>query len=179
MLEGGDRAFARLYAALRKPVARFALKKTGSREVAEDLCQEIFLKLHRFRHTYVPGLPFLPWFWQLARNATTDLLRRRRQRLEVLESEISENGGFLEEQLSEEPGADLRVLRRDERRLLFKRLRCLTRLQQRVIWLRFVHELPCAEVAARLGLTLASVKCLLQRARAALAADPLMLPATL
>lgn len=170
--DGSDAGFNRIHARLRNKVFRFALKKARDRDGAEDLVQEIFLKLHRFRKSYTPGLPFLPWFWTLARNATTDWLRRRRSSRELLlESpggESEEGASGFDELPSADPGAEERVIRKSLRWQLFRRLRGLTRLQRKVLWLRFVRDLSSAEVAERLGLSLGAVKCLVQRARASL-----------
>lgn len=171
VFDGSQQGFDRMHARLRKRVFRYVLGKVRDPEAAEDLVQEIFLKLHRFRGSYRAGLPFLPWFWRVVRNATTDLLRKRGARSDfevLLDKESQEPEAGLENLMAEEPNAEERIIGKCRRRGLFKKLRGLTRLQKKVLWLRFVHDLSYSEVAGRLGLSLASVKCLVQRARAAL-----------
>lgn len=173
--DGSEKGFERVYSLLSGRVFSYVYKKVRDRDLAEDLVQDIFLKLHRFRGSYRPGLPFLPWFWRLVRNATTDLLRKRNFRSEF-ETPLDTGSGEQPNEaahplpilLAEAPDAEDQVIRKCFRKGLLKRLRGLTKLQQKVLWLRFVHDLSYAEVAARLGLSLASVKCLVQRARAAI-----------
>jgi RNA polymerase sigma-70 factor (ECF subfamily) len=43
----------------------------------EDVVQEVLLLIHRARHTWRAGRPFDPWMWAIARNASTDALRRQ------------------------------------------------------------------------------------------------------
>ncbi len=175
VFDGSEKGFERVYSLLSGRVFSYVYKKVRDRGLAEDLVQEIFLKLHRFRGSYRPGLPFLPWFWRLVRNATTDLLRKRTSRSEfetLLDTASGEQSRDADHVwptlLAEAPDPEDQVIRKCLRKGLLRKLRGLTRLQQKVLWLRFVHDLSYAEVAARLGLTLASVKCLVQRARAAI-----------
>lgn len=50
----------------------FFLRLTRQRGVSEDLVQEVFLRLLRYRSSYRPGAPFAPWMWQIARNVHFD-----------------------------------------------------------------------------------------------------------
>src|SRR5579872_5371550 len=65
-----------LIAALAPPLLRFFRAQGSSREHAEDLLQETWLRLHRARHTYRPGEPVLPWVYSIARRVRVDHYRR-------------------------------------------------------------------------------------------------------
>jgi RNA polymerase sigma-70 factor (ECF subfamily) len=60
------------------PLFNFYLKLTGDRPVSEDLVQEVFFRILKYRHSYRPDTPFRAWMYQIARNARMDLLRKRR-----------------------------------------------------------------------------------------------------
>ena len=60
------------------PLFNFYLKLTGERAASEDLVQEVFLRILKYRQTYRTDTPFRAWMYQIARNARVDLLRRRR-----------------------------------------------------------------------------------------------------
>src|SRR6516164_9355553 len=60
------------------PLFNFYLKLTGERSVSEDLVQEVFLRILKYRQTYRIDTPFRAWMYQIARNARVDHLRRRR-----------------------------------------------------------------------------------------------------
>lgn len=64
----------------------FFLRLTGQRAVSEDLVQEVFLRLLRYRAGFRPDAPFGPWMWEIARNAFRDHLQglRPHQALEDL-----------------------------------------------------------------------------------------------
>jgi RNA polymerase sigma-70 factor (ECF subfamily) len=51
----------------------------ASREHADDLLQETWVRIHRVRHTYRPGEPVLPWVYAIARRVRIDGYRRTRR----------------------------------------------------------------------------------------------------
>jgi RNA polymerase sigma-70 factor, ECF subfamily len=55
----------------------------GSREQAEDLAQEVFLRVYRARKTYQPGAKFATWLFTIANHAARNALRDRSRRHEV------------------------------------------------------------------------------------------------
>ena len=56
----------------------FRTQDLMSREQADDLLQETWLRIHRVRHTYRPGQPVLPWVYAIARRVRVDGYRRTR-----------------------------------------------------------------------------------------------------
>jgi len=55
----------------------------GSRDQAEDLAQEVFLRVYRARKRYVPGAKFSTWLYTIANNVASNALRTRSRRREV------------------------------------------------------------------------------------------------
>lgn len=55
---------------------RFFLAQTRNRELAEDLLQDFWLRIHSARHTYRPGEPLLPWIYSIARRVRVDRYRK-------------------------------------------------------------------------------------------------------
>src|SRR6266849_1082310 len=70
---------AALVAALSPALLRFFRGQVASREQADDLLQETWLRIHRVRHTYRPGEPVLPWVYAIARRVRVDGYRRTRR----------------------------------------------------------------------------------------------------
>src|SRR6266700_595630 len=68
-----------LVATLSPALLRFFKSQAASREQADDLLQETWLRIHRVRHTYRPGEPVLPWIYAIARRVRVDGYRRRRR----------------------------------------------------------------------------------------------------
>jgi RNA polymerase sigma-70 factor (ECF subfamily) len=132
----------------------FLLRMTAHREVAEDLTQNVFVRLLRYRHTYKPGMPVKAWLYQLARNAFADHYQQeKKQRWLSLppQLEMKDNLGeaLEQEHLEQRLIHALAQLDDDARELLV-----LTRFQ----------HLKYEEVARHLGLTVANVKVKVHRA---------------
>lgn len=53
----------------------FYSKLTGDRALSEDLVQEVFLRILKYRQSYRPGAPFRAWLYRIARNARVDYYR--------------------------------------------------------------------------------------------------------
>src|SRR5271170_6010281 len=71
---------AALIGALSPALLRFfRTQDLMSREQADDLLQETWLRIHRVRHTYRPGQPVLPWVYAIARRARVDGYRKLRR----------------------------------------------------------------------------------------------------
>jgi RNA polymerase sigma-70 factor (ECF subfamily) len=68
-----------LIGALSPALLRFFKSQVASREQADDLLQETWLRIHRVRHTYRPGEPVLPWIYAIARRVRVDGYRRTRR----------------------------------------------------------------------------------------------------
>lgn len=58
---------------------RFFACGMGSINDAEDMLQEVWLRIHRVRHTYRPGEPLLPWVYAIAHRVRIDNYRKRRR----------------------------------------------------------------------------------------------------
>ena len=87
------------------------LKKKVSDEVAKELTQEVFLKLHNSRNLYKSQYPFLPWLFTIAQNILIDHFRRAESKVmnatihnpdivELIPSPIPLEGSLFEDSLS-------------------------------------------------------------------------------
>ncbi|MFL6452300.1 MAG: RNA polymerase sigma factor [Bryobacteraceae bacterium] len=65
--------------AISPALIRFFCAQGASREEADDLLQETWLRVHRSRHAYRPGEQVLPWIYAIARHVRVDLYRRKRR----------------------------------------------------------------------------------------------------
>jgi RNA polymerase sigma factor (sigma-70 family) len=82
--QAGDmQAFATLYAAFGRPCFNLALRILGNRTQAEDLVQEVFLKMFATIRSYRGEAPFGSWLKRMAVNATIDQLRSQRHEADV------------------------------------------------------------------------------------------------
>jgi len=167
--EGENWAFEKIYSQYQKRVLRFVSQKIKNQEAAQDITQEIFLKVYRFRENYQPELPFQSWLWTISRNTVFDWLRKNKSENSI---DISTHEGEtrIEEQLpSPHPNAEALLEEISDRQLLNKMLGRLTELQRKVICMRLIQQLSYQEIAKNLGLSLSAVKCLMYRSKRFLA----------
>lgn len=165
---GGEAAaFDRLVERWTPRVFRLALRFFRRPEDAEEVAQEVFLRLHRAAGTYRAGAPFENWLLRIATNVCRDRLRRKRTRKETLVADIAEDAsGWLDLALR---GAALEVARAEAARDLAADL--LNRLPPKdriVLVLMDLEGFSSEEVAAATGSTRAAVKVRAMRARRAL-----------
>ena len=132
----------------------------GSAEEAEDVTQEIFLRLYQNLHRYTGEAPLAAWALRLSRNLCIDHYRRMRrdQRSFAVPDEILEQmpaAGDLQEELQ----------RREELRAVYGALAELPEESAEVVLLRDLQGWTMDEIAVYLGVPLGTIKSRLHRAR--------------
>jgi RNA polymerase sigma-70 factor (ECF subfamily) len=167
-------AFAELLARHRSGVWRQLWMWVGHQDDADDLAQEVFLKVYRYRKTYRPQARFNTWLYHIVRNVARNALRTRRRRPTLPlwiqpTREIADGGGEadhwvgLSARTEEEPS---RPLERAEMQVQVQQ--ALGHLQARyrqALILKQFSGCSHAEIAAELCLTAKATKSLLYRAR--------------
>lgn len=157
-----EKLLGRISLLLRAYLTKSLGPKRGSRERAEDLVQEVLLALHHKRHTYEPGRPLLPWIYSIARYRMIDSIRAERRI--PLSSELEE-GADAQASLKQHADAE-----RDAESVfggdkdLAELLATLSDKQRTILLLAKVEEVPLAQIATRLSMSLSAVKVTIHRA---------------
>lgn len=74
---GDSDAFNELFKRHSGKVYGFLIKRVKKAEVAADISQEVFIKLHKSKHLYNPSLPALPWIFSVTNSVLLDFLKKR------------------------------------------------------------------------------------------------------
>src|SRR5579863_7959241 len=156
--QAGDRdALEELYLIHFDRIYSYLHVSVGNRHDAEDLTTQTFLKMlesiGRFRWQ---SAPFSAWLFRIAHNLAMDHFRARRRWQP--EEEVPEPVG------DAEPSAELEAMQTIGRESMLKLIDRLSPEQQQVLTLKFVFNLPNAEVAAILDKTEGAIKSLQHRA---------------
>jgi len=77
-LKGDEKALEILIARYLKPIYSFVYKNVGDTAVAEDVTQEVFVKIWKNLKKFDAKKEFKPWLFQIAKNASIDYLRKRK-----------------------------------------------------------------------------------------------------
>ena len=152
--------FAAWYDAHRSTVYRYVRFRTATRESAEDVTSEVFLKALRSLHRYDPSLASpRTWLLRIARNAVTDHLRalRRRGSLHVSLDRVPDL-------VAEVPSQEERLLKQERIQKLLNGNQTLRRTDQEILSLRYGAGLGNGEIAEALGISQNAVAVRLHRA---------------
>lgn len=134
----------------------FFLRLTGSRQLSEDLVQESFIRILKYRKTFRQPGEFRPWLYKLARNAAAAHFRKHgRDHLPAAEPE---------ERASESPHPMAEMERAESARLLRAALLRLPYDRREVLLLSRFGELRYDQIADLLGCSVGAVKLRVHRA---------------
>jgi RNA polymerase sigma-70 factor (ECF subfamily) len=165
--QGGDRrAFETLFSRYSAPLVGFLGRMVLDRGRAEELAQEVFVRVYKARDRYEPRARFSTWLFGIAHNLALNELARayrgRERPLEpVHEETYPDTGPSSEEQLE---------AKRTQQRLAHA-LAGLPARQRAALVLRSEQGLAYGEIAEALATSVSSVKSLLHRAREGLLAE--------
>ncbi len=164
--QGDEAAWRDLVARHTRRVFHLAYRFVGRVDEAEDLTQDIFVKVYQNLARYDPGHgAFTTWLTAVARNLAIDHHRKRREeRVRRIEDD-----GFVENVRSPEDGPQGTLERSERVTLVRSGLRALPRELREPIVLCDLQGLPYDEAAAALGVPLGTVKSRLNRGRLELA----------
>ena len=142
----------------------------GNRDQAEDLAQEVFLRVYRSRKTYVPGAKFATWLFTIANNVAANARRSRSRRREItLEGRDSgPMGAHPMETLAAASSGQLptrQVDKAEMRDIVHLAIEALSERQKMAVLLNKFEGMSYADIAQTMELTPQAVKSLLSRAR--------------
>ncbi len=162
-------AFRQLVEHYRDLVQQQLYLMVGSREEAEDLTQEVFLRMYRHRKTYLPRAKFATWLFHIVRNLGRNCLRDRRRRPALpLSSLTRSNPEWGAEPALPDPrdsGPAQPLERQELRQAVRSAMDRLGLRQRRALLLHQFEDRSYAEVAHRMALSPQAAKSLLYRAR--------------
>ena len=166
--DGDTAAFDQLFRRWAKPVLRYLARMVRDEGSAEELSQEVFLRVYRARDRYSPDARFSTWLFTIATRLALNELRRP-VRKNPHQSMDAETDGPPIEFAGETPAADDVVHARRLGDDVETALGELPERQRAALWLTAVEGYSYAEVAKQLETSEKSVKALVHRGRSALA----------
>lgn len=156
---GDPHAQGELFEAYRADVTRLCHRLLGSREDAEDVVHESFLRMQRGVASYDPARPFRRWLLALAAHCAIDRLRRRHREARLFDDDADP---------TQHAGGDTPLageLREELRRRVLAAIDTLPDRYRAPIVLRYYADLDYASIAAILGVDANQVATLLLRGR--------------
>ena len=166
MTRGDPRAFREFVERYKKKVFYLAFDMAGNAVDAEDISQEVFLKVFRSFHTFRQGARLGSWLYRITYNAAIDHLRRKGAAPEPVGDEVLESLRGAEAGLpprgAADPEADLEASQLQAR--ISQALDKISPQEKAVFVLRHYEDLKLKDIAETLDLSIGSVKSYLFRA---------------
>ena len=162
---GNQAAFTELYERHGGSVYGFLARRLPNRALADDLYQEVFLRVHRARQTYDSSRPFRAWLFGIVHNLLIDSLRERGrtpqiQLLDEARSSGSDDVGLASPSTSPEDNASAR----EAAQALGAAVRALPADEATVLMLARIECLSYEDIALVIGRSAAATKQLAYRA---------------
>lgn len=163
-LAGDDSAWEALLRVYTRKIYNFCYRFTGRSDEAEDVAQEVFIKVFQTLRSYDAAQgSFSTWLHRVARNHLVDHYRRTKK--DRVTSSIDEDATLLEDTPSHEIGPTGHVEARERKELLQRGLDQLSPDLREAVVLRDLHDLDYMEVAQVLGVPEGTVKSRINRGR--------------
>ena len=165
ILDGEAALYADLVERYRGRIVNYVNRFLGNFEESEELSQEVFLRVYRALDRYNPRYRFSTWLFRVARNASIDLIRKRRLKLVPMQR-VAPDGQAREREFESEERDPYRVMRNLERRdAIGAAIDGLKDDYRELIQLRHFAEMTYEEIAEFKGMPLGTVKNKLFRGR--------------
>jgi RNA polymerase sigma-70 factor (ECF subfamily) len=152
--DGDEAAFAEVFHALAPRIHAFLRRLTGADDVAADLTQETFLRMHRARGSFVRGHGVLPWAYAIARNCFVSLARTPTHKAARRSLDVSEH----EASAGPETSAEETLAARQSAEIVAQALARMSELNREAFVLLRFEGLSVAEAAQILGASESAVK---------------------
>ncbi len=164
---GDHAAFRSLVERHQDAVVGTVAKMLGNPAEAEDISQQVFLRLWRHARHYRPEAKFTTYLFTITRNLVFNETRRRRRRKEISSQEY-EAGSHIQIEANPNRQPDSELLQAELQQAVDAAIAALPEVQRMAVVLRRYEQMPYEEIAIALGLSVSAVKSLLFRARTTL-----------
>lgn len=161
----GDAAsFEELLRRYRVPMVSYFHRMLRDRGLAEDLAQEVFLRVYRARERYQPEAKFTTWLYRIARNLALNALRDRKPEVLLDEEENPDGDPPMERFADPQPSAERQLMEGDRARVIRQAVEALPPNQRAAVILHKYQEVDYRQIAGILKISESAVKSLLFRA---------------
>jgi RNA polymerase sigma-70 factor (ECF subfamily) len=165
-ISGDNNAFDELINRYYKQIFRFLVRFTGKQHLAEDLIQDVFIKVYRSANTFDTTRRFRPWLYQIAANRARDAIRsagRNEKQLTLVDSEEREL--TLDYLASDDsPSPDRELISQETSEKVKDALMAIPEQLREILILAYYDKLPYKDISDALGIPLGTVKSRLHKA---------------
>jgi len=172
---GDEQSFELLLRKYRTPLVNFLYRMVWDSAVAEDLAQEVFLRVYRARKEYAPSAKFTTWMFRIATNLALNSVRDNRHRQKEISMDHVVDAGDDEHPAMEVPDrtptVEQQMVARSRSEVILRAVHALPEKQRAAVLLHKYQELDYDEIARILECSESALKSLLFRAYETLRAE--------
>jgi RNA polymerase sigma-70 factor (ECF subfamily) len=164
---GDDSAFSVLIEKYRRPIISFMYRMVHNQAVAEELAQEVFLRVYRSREGYEAEAKFTTWLYRIATNLGVNYARdTKHERPELKKSldEPDEDTGLMMDVADSSPNVEQQILRRERLAAIRRQVESLPERQRMAVLMHKYQNMDYRQIAEVLHLSESATKSLLFRA---------------
>jgi RNA polymerase sigma-70 factor (ECF subfamily) len=162
--DGDAVSFAALLAKHRSPVVHFLCRMVGNQAIAEELAQDVFLRVYRSRGSYAPTAKFTTWLFRIATHTALNALRdgkheRAEESLDAVSADLPAR------QIPDgRPSVEQSMVSRVKLEEVRRAVAALPAKQRAAVLMHKYEEMEYSQIASSLGCSESAVKSLLFRA---------------
>ena len=161
---GDEASFEELLRRHGAPLTNYFCRMLQDPGLAEDLAQEVFLRVYQARERYRPDARFTTWLYRIATNLALNAIRDRKGEVPQSDEESSEGGPSATRLVDSRPNVEQQLLQSDRERLIRRAVEELPERQRAAVILHKYQDVDYQQIAKVLGVSESAVKSLLFRA---------------
>jgi len=149
----------------RGPLVGFFFRMLRDQALAEDLAQEVFLRVYQVRERYEPEAKFTTWLYRIATNLALNAIRDRKETATSAQGGEAPDAASLAERLPDgKPSAEQQLVESERARVIWEAVESLAENQRAAVLLHKYQDVDYRQIAAILEISESAVKSLLFRA---------------
>jgi RNA polymerase sigma-70 factor (ECF subfamily) len=162
--EGDTGSFTLLLERHRVPVIHFLYRMVQNQAVAEELTQEVFLRVYRSRASYEPTARFTTWLFRIATHLALNQIRDRRHEKSAESINDEPRDGIVRQLPDRRPSVEQQMVRDARLSEVRHAIESLPAKQKAAVLMHKYQEMEYSQIAGVLGCSESAVKSLLFRA---------------
>lgn len=151
-------------------VQNFICRFVGNKNVAEDLTQEVFIRVYKKVSFYRPKGKFQTWLYEIAKNISLNELRKNKRVIISLDESIEGDDNEMKRQITDPNSScpDKDILEKETQEVVKEAINALPPNQRMAVILRRYEDFSYGDIAKTMNCSPEAVKSLLSRARVTL-----------
>jgi len=160
--EGDEASFAELLERYRGPVMHFIYRMVQNQHVAEELAQDVFIRVYNARKRYEPSAKFTTWLFRIATHIALNAIRDTRN--ERGQESVNDEESSALDLADSRPSVEQELLERARLAEIRRAVQALPAKQRAAVLMHKYQEMDYGQIAAVLEVSESAVKSLLFRA---------------